>query len=130
MRAVRSKDTGPELTVRKLLHSAGFRYRLHSDKLAGRPDIVFPARRKVIFVHGCFWHGHDCARGVRVPKTNVDYWVAKVRRNKQRDVATMATLAEQEWKSLVIWECEMKDQPKMLERLIAFLGPSTSIAQH
>ncbi|MDP6443228.1 MAG: DNA mismatch endonuclease Vsr, partial [Pirellulaceae bacterium] len=85
MRAVSSKDTGPEWAVRRLAHSLGYRYRLHVEDLPGKPDLVFPSRDKVIFVHGCFWHQHRCKRGNRIPKTRTDYWVAKLQRNKQRD---------------------------------------------
>src|SRR5579863_8900860 len=98
MRAVKSKDTKPEWTVRKLLHSSGYRYRLHSKKLPGKPDLVFTSQRKVIFVHGCFWHGHHCARGDRAPKTNAIYWAEKVRRNKDRDRRHVATLRRHGWK--------------------------------
>lgn len=122
MRAVRSKDTGPELVVRRLLHAAGYRYRLHGKDLPGNPDIVFPGRRKVIFVHGCFWHGHDCRRGARVPKNNRDYWLAKVGRNKQRDAVTTVSLTETGWDSLIVWECELKEQTKLQEKLAAFLN--------
>ena len=87
MRRVRAKDTTPERTVRRLLTALGARYRLHRKDLPGKPDIVMPGRRLVLFVHGCFWHGHDCARGARVPKANRDYWTAKVTRNRARDAA-------------------------------------------
>lgn len=85
MRAVRSANTKPEMIVRRMLHNAGFRYRLHRADLAGKPDLVFVSRRKVIFVHGCFWHGHGCKRGARVPKTNQNYWINKIERNRERD---------------------------------------------
>ncbi|MGI2036305.1 very short patch repair endonuclease [Rhizobium panacihumi] len=123
MRAVRSKDTKPELIVRRLVHSRGFRFRLHRKDLPGSPDLVFPRRRKVIFVHGCFWHGHDCARGVRQPKTNADYWVAKVARNRERDRRTQQLLFKAGWETCIIWECELKDLEVMQAKILAFLGP-------
>ncbi len=123
MRAVRSGDTSPELTVRRLLHARGYRYRLHRKDLPGKPDLVFPGRRRVIFIHGCFWHGHDCARGARVPKTNTDYWVEKVERNRARDARAGHLLAEQGWSVLVVWECELRKDLASLERLESFLGP-------
>jgi DNA mismatch endonuclease (patch repair protein) len=121
MRAVKSKDTKPEWLVRRLLHAAGFRYRLHGKDLPGKPDLVFPSRRKVVFVHGCFWHGHDCARGDRQPKINADYWIAKIARNKARDVEHLAALCAAGWKTHVVWECEIKN-PGLLARLKRFLG--------
>jgi DNA mismatch endonuclease (patch repair protein) len=112
MQAVRSKDTAPEMIVRKLLHSEGYRYRLHRSDLPGCPDIVFGTRRKVIFVHGCFWHGHKCARGARVPKSNTSYWTSKVRRNRIRDAEVVEKLAADGWCVLVLWECEMDSRLK------------------
>jgi DNA mismatch endonuclease (patch repair protein) len=120
MRAVKGKDTKPEWLVRSLLHAAGFRYRLHVKNLPGKPDLVFPSRRKVVFVHGCFWHGHDCARGDRQPKTNADYWLAKIARNKARDAQHLAALRADGWKPHVVWECEIK-RPGLLARLRRFL---------
>lgn len=92
MRAVKGRDTGPELAVRRMLHARGYRYRLHRKDLPGKPDMTFPSRRKVVFVHGCFWHGHSCPRGARMPKTNADYWRAKIGRNRERDEAQRAAL--------------------------------------
>lgn len=111
-----------EMRVRKLAHSLGYRFRLHRKNLAGTPDLVFASRRKVIFVHGCFWHGHDCTRGARQPKANADYWREKIRRNRERDHSAVAALAEQGWQSLVLWECETRERDKLTERLISFLG--------
>ncbi|WP_075634010.1 very short patch repair endonuclease [Rhizobium rhizosphaerae] len=122
MRAVQSKDTKPELIVRRLVHSLGFRFRLHRKNLPGSPDIVFPGRRKVIFVHGCFWHGHDCARGIRQPKTNADYWIAKVARNRDRDQRAQQLLSEGRWQTCVIWECELKDADALRRKLLVFLA--------
>ncbi len=109
MRAVKSRDTKPEITVRRVLHSLGYRFRLHRKDLPGTPDIVLPGRRKVIFVHGCFWHGHDCARGARVPKANRDYWIQKIARNRERDRNSAQELAAKGWKVFVAWECHVRD---------------------
>src|ERR1700689_5110648 len=98
MRAVKSKDTKPELEVRSLIHHLGYRFRLHRRDLPGTPDLVFPGRRKVIFVHGCFWHGHDCPRGSRVPKANQNYWMRKVARNRERDLASQRALTASGWR--------------------------------
>lgn len=124
MRAVKSRDTGPELVIRRLLHGAGYRFRLHRNDLPGKPDLVFPSRRKILFIHGCFWHGHDCARGARAPKNNADYWEAKIQRNKTRDVKNIAQLTAAGWGVLVIWECDIADRENLLARLRSFLdGP-------
>lgn len=121
MRAVKSKDTTPELAVRKMLSSRGYRYRLQAKTLPGAPDIVFPGRRAAIFVHGCFWHGHDCKRGARAPKANADYWQAKIARNVARDQRTAKELKALGWRSLVVWECEIKAQDTLAKRLDRFL---------
>jgi DNA mismatch endonuclease, patch repair protein len=121
MRLVKSKDTGAELKIRRLLHGKGYRYRLYRKDLPGKPDIVFPRRRCIIFVHGCFWHGHSCARGDRIPKTNTDYWRDKIERNRERDRITIQALAETQWKVLVVWECEIKDERQLESRLVTFL---------
>lgn len=122
MRAVKSENTSPELLVRRLVHSLGFRFRLHRRDLPGTPDLVFPRLRKVIFVHGCFWHGHACARGARVPKTNRAYWVAKVARNAARDTRVRAALNKTGWRTLVLWECGLKDRAALAAKLRRFLG--------
>src|SRR5271167_631781 len=109
MRAVGSKDTEPEMRVRRLVHSMGYRYALHVGRLPGKPDLVFASRRKVIFVHGCFWHQHPGCREGRIPTSRVDYWEPKLKRNQIRDTANQARLEEQRWKVLVIWECEVKN---------------------
>lgn len=108
MRAVKGRDTTPELTVRRLLRAAGIGYRLGGRGLPGRPDLVMPGRRVAVFVHGCFWHGHDCARGARQPKANADYWSAKIGRNRARDAATLTALARDGWRVVTVWECGMK----------------------
>ena len=118
MRAVKSRDTEPELKVRRAAHAIGLRFRLGRDDLPGKPDLVFPGRRVALFVHGCFWHGHDCPRGARVPQANRAYWIAKIGRNIARDRVTLETLRSQGWKPAVIWECETKDA-KTLPRLLA-----------
>lgn len=122
MRAVKGADTTPELAVRRLAHRMGYRFRLRRQDLPGKPDLVFPRLRKVVFVHGCFWHGHDCARGARVPSRNRDYWMQKVARNKARDEKVPVMLNALGWKSLVIWECETKRERTMEKRLKRFLG--------
>ncbi|MAU59575.1 MAG: very short patch repair endonuclease [Parvibaculum sp.] len=124
MRAVKDKDTAPEWSVRRMLHAAGYRYRLHCKELPGKPDLCFPSRKKVIFIHGCFWHGHNCKRGAREPKSNVEYWRAKISRNCERDAAHMAALRSVGWSILILWECEIKSGTATLNRLKAFLGPS------
>jgi DNA mismatch endonuclease, patch repair protein len=121
MRAVKSRDTGPELAVRRLLHAMGYRFRLHRSDLPGKPDIVLPGRQKVIFVHGCFWHGHSCARGAREPLNNASYWRAKIERNRTRDSACLLQLRAIGWKTLVIWECQLKGEARIKTRLRRFL---------
>lgn len=121
MRAVKGADTTPELAVRRLAHSMGYRFRLHRKDLPGKPDLTFPRLRKVIFVNGCFWHGHDCARGARVPVRNRDYWTQKVARNMERDRSAQSALQRLGWKSLVVWECEIKDQNRLQRTLRRFL---------
>lgn len=120
MQAVQGKDTGPEWVVRRLLHGEGYRYRLHDRRLPGRPDIVFPGRRKTIFVHGCFWHGHDCAKG-RLPKTRLDYWAPKIEANRERDARKRADLEALGWTVCVIWQCEIKEMEALKQRLWTFL---------
>ncbi len=122
MRRVKARDTTPELKVRKALTKLGVRYRLHRKDLPGNPDIVMPGRGLALFVHGCFWHGHDCARGARVPKQNRDYWVGKVGRNVARDARSREALAEQGWRVETIWECELKDTAALEARLSALLS--------
>ena len=123
MRRVKGRNTTPEMKVRKALTRLGARYRLHRKDLPGNPDIVMPGRRLAIFVHGCFWHGHDCARGARVPKQNREYWVTKVGRNVARDARSAEALAALSWRVVVIWECELKDG--LETRLQGLLSPET-----
>jgi DNA mismatch endonuclease (patch repair protein) len=122
MRAVRSRDTAPEMVVRRLAHRLGCRFRLCRKDLPGCPDIVFPRLRKVVFVHGCFWHGHDCARGARVPKSNRAYWLKKVAANRARDGKNLEQLMSAGWKSLVIWECTTRDEPRLNGLVRRFLA--------
>ena len=125
MRRVKARDTKPELIVRRALRRLGHTgYRLDRKDLPGRPDIAFIGARRASFVHGCFWHGHDCKRGARVPKTNTDYWLAKVARNKARDATALAALTTQGWRCLVLWECQLKDAEALSASLTEFLTPS------
>ena len=117
MRAVKSRGTGPERAVRALLRPIGPGYRLHRADLPGKPDVVYGRRKIVIFVHGCFWHGHDCPRGARIPKTNAAYWQAKIARNQARDEKTLEAYATVGWRALVIYECELKDKAALGARL-------------
>lgn len=121
MRRVKGKNTSPELKVRKALTALGVRYRLNRKDLPGSPDVVMAGRRLAIFVHGCFWHGHDCARGSRVPKANREYWIAKVARNVARDGRTAAELVAAGWRVETIWECDLKDAGALQVRLEGML---------
>lgn len=123
MSRIRSKDSGAELRVRRLVHAMGYRYRLHQSELPGRPDLVFRARRKVIFVHGCFWHRHEdpCCKLARLPKSRLDFWLPKLERNRLRDEEVRAELAKSGWTVLVIWECELTDLDTVTERVREFL---------
>ena len=122
MRAVKGQDTAPEMTVRRLVYGMGYRYRLHRKDLPGKPDLVFPSRRKVVFVHGCFWHGHDCKRGARIPKTNRDYWEKKIDRNRDRDTRHYEDLKCAGWGVMVIWECELNAEDFIAEKITSFLS--------
>lgn len=121
MRAVKGKDTTPEMVVRRLTHRLGFRYRLHDDALPGKPDLVFPARKKVIFVHGCFWHRHNCKAVRKQPSKNLDYWLPKLRRNVERDTRNLEALKGSGWEALVVWECELDEPEKLVATIEAFL---------
>ena len=120
MRAVPGRDTSAELKVRRLLRPIAPGYRLHRKDIPGNPDIAFLGAKKAIFVHGCFWHGHDCRRGARMPKTNADYWRAKIGRNRARDARHLDELAALGWRALVVWECELADEAALAARLRAF----------
>jgi DNA mismatch endonuclease (patch repair protein) len=123
MRAIRSEDMQPELDVRSLVHRLGYRFRLHRKDLPGKPDLAFGPRRKVIFVHGCFWHSHDCSIA-HAPKSNQTYWGPKLKRNKERDQRNIQALEAKGWRALVIWECETRDEGPLKRCLRAFLGPA------
>lgn len=121
MRAVKGTNTTPELIVRRLVHRMGFRFRLHRKDLPGKPDLVFPKFRKAIFVHGCFWHGHGCPRGARLPVHNRDYWAAKIARNVRRDAEARRALAALGWDSLVLWECQIRNTERTQRIVLKFL---------
>lgn len=122
MRRIKSKDTSPELHVRQVLRRLGWTgYRLHRKDLPGRPDIAFLGRKKAILIHGCFWHGHTCKEGVRTPRSNQDYWLPKIARNRSRDELKENELTELGWKVLTIWECELKPSETLSERLQEFM---------
>jgi DNA mismatch endonuclease (patch repair protein) len=119
MRRVRGKGTKPELTVRRLVHHLGYRYRLHDKRLPGKPDLVFPSRRKVILVHGCFWHQHACKNVT--PSSNTDFWQPKLRRNVLRDAENRKALTREGWKVLTVWECQTQ-RIDLTQKLRRFLG--------
>lgn len=121
MAKIKSKDTKPEMTLRRFLHARGYRYRVHDNRLPGKPDLVFTRRRKVIFVHGCFWHGHSCPVGSRLPKSNSDFWAEKRSKNVLRDASQVDALHKLGWEVLVVWECEIGNE-EVLARTLIFLG--------
>lgn len=125
MSRIRGKDTRPEIAVRSLLHRMGLRFRLHRRDLPGSPDIVLPGRGPVVFVHGCFWHRHRGCKGTTVPKTRVEFWEAKFARNVERDARNRRDLRRLGWRSLVVWECELKDMAKLERRLVRLLPKLT-----
>ena len=121
MRAIKGRDTKPEILIRSMLHRMGFRFRLHAKDLAGRPDVVFRRRRKAIFVHGCFWHRHQgCSKAYR-PKSRADFWNAKLDANRQRDLRVQTALSELGWSILVVWECEAVDSEHLRNNLRRFV---------
>lgn len=122
MSRIRSKDTKPEMAVRRLLHGLGYRYVLHDARLPGKPDLVFPSRRKVVFVHGCFWHGHNCRRGFR-PANNAQFWAAKIDGNRARDRRHARAIRAQGWQMFIVWECAIRSQQMaaLARRLVRFL---------
>ena len=122
MRRIRSRDTTPEMVVRRMVHGMGYRYRLHGKDLPGKPDLVFKSRRKAIFVHGCFWHQHPGCQEGRLPKSNISYWRPKLERNQRRDAETHSALRDSGWRVLVVGECEVKDRTPLRRRLRRFLG--------
>lgn len=121
MRSVGSQNTRPEVATRRLLHGLGYRFRIHRRDLPGTPDIVFPSRKKVIFVHGCFWHGHRCRYG-KLPKSRLDYWRPKINGNRKRDAKKIKLLREAGWAAAVIWQCELRTQSGLTTKLKSFLG--------
>lgn len=120
MSRVRGKDTKPELIVRRIAHRLGFRFRLHRSDLPGRPDLVFPARRKVVFVHGCYWHRHDCKK-TTTPKSNIEFWLKKFDDNVARDMKNLNDLAKGGWDAMVVWQCETESTNELADTLEAFL---------
>ena len=122
MSRIRCKDTRPELAVRRALHARGYRYRLHGPGLPGRPDLVFQGRRCAVFVHGCFWHRHGCKKS-STPKSRLEYWLPKFEANVERDRRNREQLERDGWRVFVVWECEVVQDPDLIERLSAFLGP-------
>jgi DNA mismatch endonuclease (patch repair protein) len=122
MRRIRSRDTSPEVAVRSMIHRMGFRFRLHRKDLPGCPDIVFPGLQKIIFVHGCFWHQHAACGEGRLPKSRQDYWEPKLKRNKDRDVQNRAELRKLGWRTLAVWECELKRSDRLEKKLRRFLA--------
>lgn len=124
MRRIKSENTRPELSVRRLIYHLGFRYRVHYQDLPGKPDIVFPRRKKAIFVHGCFWHQHQTptCRYVHLPKSRLDYWLPKLQRTQQRDASYYALLTRLGWKHLIVWECDLDDLQSLTTKLKDFLS--------
>jgi DNA mismatch endonuclease (patch repair protein) len=122
MRAVGSRNTRPEIRVRQIAHSLGYRFRLHERDLPGSPDIAFPGRQKAIFVHGCFWHRHNGCPRATVPQSNPGFWRKKLRRNAARDAKQLAAIKKRGWRALVVWQCEIKDEKRLRARLRRFLG--------
>lgn len=121
MSRIRSKNTAPEITVRRLLHGLGYRFRLHRSDLPGSPDIVFPSRQAAIFVNGCFWHAHGCKIG-KPPNSKLEFWQAKLERNRKRDAENEAGLRTEGWRVLTVWQCQIRDRTKLEALLVGFLG--------
>lgn len=126
MASVKAQGTKPEMAVRRALHRLGYRYRLHRKDLPGRPDLLFVAKRKVLFVNGCFWHFHNGCPRAKFPKSNRDFWVSKLERNRRRDADNMASLRELGWDVYTVWECELKDLDRAVKRISLLLGPPGS----
>lgn len=123
MKGNKSRDTVPEMSLRSLVHSMGYRFRTHRCGLPGKPDLAFSARRKAVWMHGCFWHSHPGCRFAITPRTRVEYWSAKLARNRQRDIRNAERLREIGWETMVVWECELRDADAVKAHLRAFLGP-------
>ena len=124
MASVQTKHTGAEKSVRSIIHKNGLRFRLHSASLPGHPDIVFPKQKKVLFVHGCFWHGHKCKYG-RLPKSKLDYWEPKIARNRERDRRQIKTIRSLGWKVMVVWQCELKKESGIKKKMMSFLAENS-----
>lgn len=120
MSRVKQRDTGPEMLLRSALHALGYRYRLHRKDLPGRPDLVFPSRKKVVFVHGCFWHGHGCQWG-QLPKSKLDYWAPKIEANRERDLRNIRDLEKSGWQCAVVWQCELRELEQAVSKICRFL---------
>lgn len=123
MSRVRGKNSEPEMIVRRLVWRLGYRYHLHRRDLPGKPDLVFSGRRKVIFVHGCFWHRHDCPAGKQFPETRQEFWIPKLERNAERDREVQKALCDMKWEVLVVWSCQLKDIDRLVSKLVEFLDP-------
>lgn len=121
MSIIRSKDTKPEMLVRSMVHRLGYRFRLHKADLPGKPDLVFASRKKIIFIHGCYWHGHEKCRKGQLPKSNLEYWQPKIEGNKKRDKKNYKILKAADWKILTIWQCELKKLETVKKRIVKFL---------
>ena len=130
MARIRSQDTAPEWAVRRMVHAMGFRYRLHAKSLPGRPDLVLSRHRKVIFVHGCFWHAHGCRTGGHLPATHKPFWKAKFAKNAARDQTALRRLWQAGWQTLVVWECETKEARQLHAILAAFLAAPPCVANY
>ena len=128
MSRIQSKDTTPEMIVRKLIFSKGYRYRLHQKDLPGKPDIVLPSKKKIVFVHGCFWHQHNDPKCkiARMPKSKTEYWIPKLKRNVERDTEHQKSLRSKGWRILVVWECETNDIKKLSRKLDRFLSDKSA----
>lgn len=133
MRKIRGKDTKPELAVRRICREIGFSgYRIHRNDLPGKPDLAWIGRKLAVLVHGCFWHGHECAEGIRKPKSNQEYWISKISRNRRRDAENIADLRSMGWSVLVVWECEISEKAHLTKKLRWFLSgelPNKSFQQ-
>jgi DNA mismatch endonuclease (patch repair protein) len=121
MALIRSRDTKVEMRVRRLVHGMGYRYRLHRTSLPGRPDLVFPSRRKIIFVHGCFWHRHPRCSLARLPKSRLAFWLPKLNENRRRDKHNIETLTLNGWRILIVWECQLRSPDALGQKIRSFL---------
>lgn len=122
MAAILCKNTRPELQVRRIVHALGFRYALHRTDLPGKPDIVLTRHNKIIFVHGCYWHRHNCSNGSAFPSTRAEFWKSKFEGNIKRDSANRKLLNNMGWRTIIVWECELKNQRRLATRLAKFLA--------